>query len=123
MAQGFSLSKIKSTMLSCLIAGTAIFVVGGCQNSTQPGTTQTSDQKKEVRSLEVRLQKLENLIQEISINTSNQNNNSSPAGPIKSLTIRTGTQDDRLRIYWDNGSQSDLPCSKEHPSKFIWACG
>jgi hypothetical protein len=32
---------------------------------------------------------------------------------IKSLTLRSGSDDDRLRIYWANGSTTDLPCTKE----------
>jgi hypothetical protein len=36
-----------------------------------------------------------------------------PAGVVKSLTLRTDTQDDRLRIYWADGSKTDLPCTKE----------
>jgi hypothetical protein len=36
-----------------------------------------------------------------------------PAGVIKSLTLRSGSDDDRLRIYWANGSTTDLPCTKE----------
>jgi hypothetical protein len=32
---------------------------------------------------------------------------------VKSLTLRTGTEDDRLRIYWADGSSSDLPCTQE----------
>ncbi|WP_320677549.1 hypothetical protein [Prochlorococcus sp. MIT 1300] len=46
-----------------------------------------------------------------------------PIGPIKSITFRIGTKDDRLRIYWADGSKSDLPCSKEHATKEQWACG
>jgi hypothetical protein len=36
-----------------------------------------------------------------------------PAGVIKSLTLRTDSEDDRLRIYWADGSRTDLPCTKE----------
>ena len=36
-----------------------------------------------------------------------------PAGAIKSITYRSGTSDDRLRIYWADGNVSDLPCTKE----------
>ena len=43
-----------------------------------------------------------------------------PAGPVKSLTFRTDSADDRLRIYWADGSTSDLPCTKEQGT---WACG
>jgi len=43
-----------------------------------------------------------------------------PAGPIKSVTYRSGTSDDRLRIYWADGSVSDLPCTREQNTL---ACG
>jgi hypothetical protein len=36
-----------------------------------------------------------------------------PAGVIKSLTLRSGTEDDRLRIYWADGTRTDIPCTKE----------
>ena len=44
-----------------------------------------------------------------------------PAGPIRSLTLRIGTDDDRLRLYWADGQRSDLLCSQE--GQGIWACG
>jgi outer membrane murein-binding lipoprotein Lpp len=43
-----------------------------------------------------------------------------PAGVVKSLTLRSGTADDRLRIYWSDGSVTDLPCTKEQATL---ACG
>ena len=39
---------------------------------------------------------------------------------MKSLTYRSGSDDDRLRIYWADGTSSDLPCTKEQAT---WACG
>jgi hypothetical protein len=33
--------------------------------------------------------------------------------PIRSLTLRLGTDDDRLRLYWGDGQTSDLACSQE----------
>ena len=44
-----------------------------------------------------------------------------PAGPLQSLTLRLGTNDDRLRLYWADGQSSDLICSEE--GKGVWACG
>ena len=49
------------------------------------------------------------------------NDPKAPAGPIRSLTLRIGTDDDRLRLYWADGQTSDLICSKE--GKGTWACG
>jgi outer membrane murein-binding lipoprotein Lpp len=43
-----------------------------------------------------------------------------PAGPVKSLTFRTGTDDDRLRIYWGDGTSTDLPCTREQAT---YVCG
>ena len=39
---------------------------------------------------------------------------------IRSITLRIGSKDDRIRIYWKDGSKTDLPCTKEQN---IWACG
>ena len=44
-----------------------------------------------------------------------------PAGPLRSLTLRIGTEDDRLRMYWADGQTSNLICSQE--GKGVWACG
>lgn len=43
-----------------------------------------------------------------------------PAGVVKSLTFRIGSSDDRLRIYWADGTTTNLPCTKEQGT---WACG
>jgi hypothetical protein len=39
---------------------------------------------------------------------------------VKSLTYRTGTESNSLRIYWADGSQSDLECTQEQSTL---ACG
>ena len=44
-----------------------------------------------------------------------------PAGPLRSITLRIGTEDDRLRMYWADGQTSNLICS--HEGKGVWACG
>ncbi|WP_235300094.1 hypothetical protein [Synechococcus sp. GFB01] len=43
-----------------------------------------------------------------------------PAGPVKSLTYRTSDQGNRLRIYWADGSSTDLECNQEQSTL---ACG
>ena len=50
-----------------------------------------------------------------------ESNAKTPAGPIDSLTLQLGTNDDRLRLYWKDGQTSNLECSQEGEGR--WACG
>lgn len=97
-----------------LIAG--LIACSGC--TTPPSISDTARSKFE--SIERRLQRLE---RDEGVTTSPQapNDPKAPAGPIRSLTLRIGTDDDRLRLYWADGQTSDLICSKE--GKGTWACG
>ncbi len=71
-----------------------------------------------INKLQERVSKLErNLIEEEKA-ISNQKEKLSSL--INSITIRLGSNDDRLRIYWRDGSKTDLPCNKEMK---MWACG
>ena len=73
-----------------------------------------------MRQLEARLNQLErNILNRLPIPVETDSDNM-PAGPIKSLTFRVGTIDDRLRVYWSDGRTSDLPCTKDES---VWACG
>ena len=79
--------------------------------------------ESEINEIKIKLSEIEKIIKPNQnknlINKSVQNNlkNSSP---IKSITFRIGSNDDRLRIYWEDGQKTDLPCSKEES---IWVCG
>lgn len=97
-----------------LIAG--LIACSGC--TTPPSVSDTARSKFE--RIERRLQRLE---RDQGVTTSPQapNDPKAPAGPIRSLTLRIGTDDDRLRLYWADGQTSDLICSKE--GKGTWACG
>ena len=97
-----------------LIAG--LIVCSGC--TTPPSISDTARSKFE--RIERRLQRLE---RDQGVTTSPQapNDPKAPAGPIRSLTLRIGTDDDRLRLYWADGQTSDLICSKE--GRGTWACG
>ena len=97
-----------------LIAG--LIACSGC--TTPPSIRDTARSKFE--RIERRLQRLE---RDQGVTTSPQapNDPKAPAGPIRSLTLRIGTDDDRLRLYWADGQTSDLICSKE--GKGTWACG
>jgi len=97
-----------------LIAG--LIACSGC--TTPPSISDTARSKFE--RIERRLQRLE---RDQGVTTSPQapNDPKAPAGPIRSLTLRIGTDDDRLRLYWADGQTSDLICSKE--GQGTWACG
>ncbi len=101
---------------------TGLIVVGGCQRNTESLNDSPRDQRQSINQLEQRLEKLERLLSENKerIGPQTKPDQKTPSGRIKSLTFRIGTQDDRLRIYWADGTKSDLPCTKE---QFIWACG
>ena len=98
-----------------LIAGLgcgAALLVGGCQQERKPDTAiQELQQRQE--QLDLKLQQLEKRLNEIPARNGADSAGKPPAGPVKSLTLRTGTEDDRLRIYWADGSSSDLPCTQE----------
>ena len=96
------------------IAG--LIACSGC--TTPPSISDTARSKFE--RIERRLQRLE---RDQGVTTSPQapNDPKAPAGPIRSLTLRIGTDDDRLRLYWADGQTSDLICSEE--GKGTWACG
>jgi hypothetical protein len=63
--------------------------------------------------LDLKLQQLEQKLNTLSPRDGADSAGKPPAGPVKSLTFRSGTDDDRLRIYWADGTSSDLPCTKE----------
>ena len=73
--------------------------------------------KASIKQLERRISQLE---QELK-SPAGDVDSKTPAGPLRSLTLRIGTEDDRLRMYWADGQTSDLICSEE--GKGVWACG
>ncbi len=90
---------------ACLLA--LALLLAGCQ-------TKPAAQAERLERLELRLQQLEQRQnQERQRHDGADRSGKPPAGVIKSLTLRSGTDDDRLRIYWANGSTTDLPCTKE----------
>lgn len=91
------------------VAGTTL-LISGCQ--PQPsGELQRVQQRQE--QLELKIQQLEQKLNAVTPGNGADPAGKPPAGAIKSLTYRSGTEDDRLRIYWADGSKSDLPCTKE----------
>ena len=100
-------------MRQALLPLAALLLLTGCQRGP-------SAESQRLDRLELRMQQLE--LRQATPNGGNTADKAGkpPAGPVKSLTFRTGTAEDRLRIYWGDGSTSDLECTKEQAT---WACG
>ncbi len=93
----------------------ALVLLGGCGRRPSPEAQRIEELNLKIQQLE---QRLNSLAREKSDGADRKGK--PPAGVIKSLTIRTGSQDDRLRIYWADGTTTDLPCTKEQST---FACG
>jgi hypothetical protein len=84
----------------------AALLLVGCQSNP-------SAENERLKRIELRLQQLEQRQANPGAGNTADQSGKAPAGPVKSLTFRMGTTDDRLRIYWADGTSSDLPCTKE----------
>ena len=90
-------------------------VLAGCQQGSNPEAQRIDQLNLKIEQLEQRLNKLAS-----ERHAGSDSQEKPPSGRIKSLTLRTGTEDDRLRIYWADGSTTDLPCTKEQTT---FVCG
>lgn len=101
-----------TTPLRAALAAFAGFalLIAGCQR--QPSAELQRVQQRQ-EQLELKIQQLEQKLNAVTPGNGADPAGKPPAGAIKSLTYRSGTEDDRLRIYWADGSKSDLPCTKE----------
>ncbi|MFM2158360.1 MAG: hypothetical protein RLZZ124_834 [Cyanobacteriota bacterium] len=90
-----------------------LLLLAGCQVGP-------SRDSQRLDRLELKLQQLERRLAHPDESDTTDKAGKPPAGPVKSLTFRMGTEDDRLRIYWADGTSSDLLCTKEQTT---WACG
>ena len=106
--------------LACIGLLSSLIVINGCQNKQTTIKTTQSLQDQAIDRLRLRIEKLESKVSSRRSIHSSQNHLGKPLSPIKSITFRIGSKDDRLRIYWADGSNSDLPCTKEQS---IWVCG
>ena len=84
-------------------------LTAGCQKQSNQ-EVQVLQQRQE--QLELKIQQLEQRLNTVSPGAADKKGKP-PAGPVKSLTFRSGSSDDRLRIYWADGTTSNLPCTKE----------
>ncbi|MBM5823680.1 MAG: hypothetical protein FJ082_14870 [Cyanobacteria bacterium K_Offshore_surface_m2_011] len=84
-----------------------LLLAAGCQGLPNA-------ESRRIDQLELKIQQLEQRINKADLRPDTADPaGKPPAGVIKSLTLRTDTEDDRLRIYWADGSKTDLPCTKE----------
>ncbi|MFQ6538778.1 MULTISPECIES: hypothetical protein [Aphanothece] len=93
-----------------LLAVGSALVLGACQPKPSAELLQL---QQRLEQQDVKIQQLEQKLNALSPQGAADKSGKPPAGPVKSLTYRTGTSDDRLRIYWADGTRSDLPCTKE----------
>jgi hypothetical protein len=99
--------------LTCLLA--LGLVTSGCQGGG-------NEESRRLDRVELKIQQLEQRLNKLSVHSEDGADQAGkpPAGVIKSLTFRLGTEDDRLRIYWADGSRTDIPCTKEQAT---YVCG
>ena len=106
--------KKLDTLLIMVIFG-GILPLIGCKNDPKPLPSIPSLEYKILTRLEARVKKLEDELNDVKNKSSIDK-----LTRIKSITMRFGTTDDRLRIYWSNGRKTDMPCTKEQSQ---WVCG
>lgn len=99
------------SLLLCLV----LVALAGCQR------IQSSAESQRLNQLELKIQQLESRLNRLPASQSPAANNGKlPVGAVKSLTYRTSDQGNRLRIYWADGSVTDLECNQEQATL---ACG
>ena len=85
-----------------------------------PSSNDKPSASASIEQLEQRINQLEQKLQAFR-SFAGDPDSKTPTGPLRSLTLRIGTEDDRLRMYWADGQTSNLICSEE--GKGVWACG
>ena len=102
--------------------GLSALLITACTGDTTGDRQGQPDEAIEasIQRLELRLDQLEQRLKD-GRPSDVEPDEKTPAGPIRSLTLRLGTNDERLRLYWADGQRSDLLCTQE--GKGIWACG
>jgi len=108
----------RASLIVGALGGAALLVsLSSCSAMRQPGVGELIQRQER---LELQVQQLEQRLNRRNPAATGAAVGNAPAGRIRSLTYRSGTADDRLRIYWADGSVSDLPCTKEQSTL---ACG
>ncbi len=113
-----SAPAVQSMAIACS-AVMAASLIGACQQRSEVQPTTDISRDAQITKLKTRLDQLERRVSE-SMPEADDSGERVPPGPIQSITFRSGTADDRLRIYWEDGRVSSLPCTLEQGT---WACG
>ncbi|MDA0718513.1 MAG: hypothetical protein O2839_09935 [Cyanobacteria bacterium] len=100
---------LRTSLATAIVAAASLLSIG-CQGQSS-AEMQKLQQRQE--QLDLKIQQLEQKLNSAPSANGADPAGNPPAGAIKSLTYRSGTPDDRLRVYWADGSKSDLPCTKE----------
>ena len=107
-------------LIQLLCLGVASIGLTSCGLMNSGGDTPDASSSASLQQLEQRINQLEQELQELK-SPAGDADSKTPAGPLRSLTLRIGTEDDRLRMYWADGQTSNLICSQE--GNGVWACG
>ena len=107
-------------LIPLLCLGVASLGLASCGLIPSGGDTSGGSTSASIEQLERRINQLEQELQDLT-SPAGDTDSKTPAGPLRSLTLRIGTEDDRLRMYWADGQTSNLICSQE--GKGVWACG
>ena len=106
------MARISSLQALAGGAGAAL-LLASCQRQPSAELQQLQQMQQRQEQVEVKIQQLEQKLNAVAPGSGADPAGKPPAGAIKSLTYRSGTADDRLRIYWADGSTTNLPCKQE----------
>ena len=107
-------------LIPLLCLGVTSVGLTSCGLVSPSGDKPNANTRASIKQLERRINQLEQELQELK-SPAGDADSKTPTGPLRSLTLRIGTEDDRLRMYWADGQTSNLICSEE--GKGVWACG
>jgi outer membrane murein-binding lipoprotein Lpp len=102
---------LRASLLIGLLVLAGGGILAGCQSTDLKAEVDQLKQRQE--QLDLKIQQLEQKLHGVTPRDPEDRPTKAPAGPVRSITYRSGTDDDRLRIYWADGSSSDLPCTQE----------
>jgi hypothetical protein len=88
-------------------------LLAGCERKPSP-------EQVRIDQLEFKIQQLEQRLNRVATPDPADSAGKPPSGPVKSLTYRTTDQGNQLRIYWADGTRTDLECNQEQATL---ACG